>query len=534
MDSSRTSAPPPTAGITLGEVLELDLMRRTGPELVHGADQLERRVRWVHTSELAEVPSLLKGGELLLTTGLGLEGRGPAAIAAYVHALADKDVTALALELGWSFAQVPDAMRDAARERDLPLIALHEIVPFVEITEDIGARIVSRQAARLEHDRDVQRLLQEVLLRDEGLAGVLGALAQVTGGAVTLETAAGEVVAGAGEAAVDASAVAVPVEVLGEAWGRLRVAGPAGGSADLARPALEHGAATIALTLLRGRRDVPLRQRLCRDLFEDMLAGRFRSARDLEARAGLLGVNLAGGRPLVAVALAGFAAVDGEVALQAATRAVEAEGGGLVAGFDAEVLGVLAAPRRDAAQALAETLLARADEVMERRGATRAPRLALGPVVHGAEQLGRSLRDAQATLQLARELGTGPRAVTSRGLAAERLLASLGEPQLAALVEEELGPVLRHDADHGSRLEQTLWAYVASSDSKSALAAALRVRRQSLYHRLARIDELLGGGLDEPDRRLTLMLALKANDMRRRRERAARTGGPADGDAPLA
>ena len=58
--------------LTLGEVLDLDALRRARPEMLHGDHLLHRPVRWVHTSELAEAAFLLKGGELLLTTGQGL------------------------------------------------------------------------------------------------------------------------------------------------------------------------------------------------------------------------------------------------------------------------------------------------------------------------------------------------------------------------------------------------------------------------------------------------------------------------------
>jgi len=86
--------------LTLGEVLELASVRRARPEVLHGHHLLHRPVRWVHTSELAEAAFLLKGGELLLTTGQGLFGRGAVGETAFVEALAASGVTALALELG--------------------------------------------------------------------------------------------------------------------------------------------------------------------------------------------------------------------------------------------------------------------------------------------------------------------------------------------------------------------------------------------------------------------------------------------------
>src|SRR3954453_13031214 len=130
--------------MTLAEVLALDVFRRAGPEVVVGEGLLDRPVRWVHTSELAEAAYLLRGGELLLTTGLGITGRGAVGEAAYVAALADRGVAALALELGWTFPEAPRALIRACREHRLPLVVLREIVPFVEMTEQVQAAILER------------------------------------------------------------------------------------------------------------------------------------------------------------------------------------------------------------------------------------------------------------------------------------------------------------------------------------------------------------------------------------------------------
>jgi purine catabolism regulator len=145
---------------------------------------------------------------------------------------------------------------------------------------------------------------------------------------------------------------------------------------------------------------------------------------------------------------------------------------------------------------------------------TGAPRLVLGPAVDGLESVGHSLDDARRTLMLARELGTANRAATARGMAAERLLAKLaGEGEMAAFVEDEIGELLRYDAAHGTDLAGTLWTCLVSGESKTEIARSLHLRRQSLYQRLAKIEQLVGA-LDDPDRRVSLTLALKANRIR--------------------
>lgn len=56
---------------TVREVLALDPVRRGAPRLVAGAAGLDRPVRWVHVAEVPDIATLLGGGELVLTTGIG-------------------------------------------------------------------------------------------------------------------------------------------------------------------------------------------------------------------------------------------------------------------------------------------------------------------------------------------------------------------------------------------------------------------------------------------------------------------------------
>jgi purine catabolism regulator len=511
----------PSEGISLRDVLTLDIVQRTDPELLHGEHLLDRPVRWVHTSELAQVPFLLKGGELLLTSGLGLANQGRAGQSGYVHQLADKNVAALALELGWYFHDVPDALLDAARERDLPLIALRRVIPFVEITEEIQARIVHRHAARLRLEHKVQSQLNDVLLRQEGLSGIVTLLSELLARPVVLRTCAGQTAAVAG--AVDGGGDAVaraPVRLLDEDWGALEVLGPAESFApDVLRAALDHGPTAIALVLLRDREAVPLRRRLTAELVSDLLAGRPRPLKDLETRASLAGLRPARRRRLIAFAVGDFPPEDAGLALLASESSATALGGGLVAQVNDIVFGVIDGGSSHDVLAQAEQLFAEVKAAMFQRGASRSPLVALGPVAHGLDALGRSLREAESTLELSREIQPGRRAVTARGMALDRLLTRLADDpdELPAYVESELGELISYDAAHSTALVQTLWAHLTSGHSKSELSRELHLRRQSLYRRLSKIEQLIGGGLDDPERRVALILALKAHDLLRRR-----------------
>jgi purine catabolism regulator len=159
--------------LTLRELLAFDVLRDADPEVIAGEAMLDRVVRWVHSSEIYEIGPLLAGGELLLTTGLGLAGTDAGARRHYVREIAAAGVTGVALELGRTFSEVPRELADEARRQDLPFILLRMVVPFIRITEVANTRIVchSEQALAMlrvggppsERDREASALLSDLV-----------------------------------------------------------------------------------------------------------------------------------------------------------------------------------------------------------------------------------------------------------------------------------------------------------------------------------------------------------------------------------
>lgn len=169
--------------VALADILRLEPFQRCRPQIMCGEHLIDRPVRWIHTSELAEAAMLLKGEELLLTSGFGLSGRGAIGFRAYIAALGERNA-ALALELGWTFSAVPDQMLEAAREHDVPVIALHDVVPFVELTEAGQEAILTRRLLTRPPVRDDEaglraRLLQDLEGRNAGAATLARRLAAV-------------------------------------------------------------------------------------------------------------------------------------------------------------------------------------------------------------------------------------------------------------------------------------------------------------------------------------------------------------------
>src|SRR3954453_14614980 len=94
------------------------LLRELELEPAAGEAGLDRPVRWVHISELVDPTPWLSGGELLLTTGMGIVGGGPE----YVRCLHEHGLAALGVGTGvGGLETVPREMAQEAEERGFPL-----------------------------------------------------------------------------------------------------------------------------------------------------------------------------------------------------------------------------------------------------------------------------------------------------------------------------------------------------------------------------------------------------------------------------
>ncbi|ALX50185.1 PucR family transcriptional regulator [Lentibacillus amyloliquefaciens] len=92
-----------------------------------------------------------------------------------------------------------------------------------------------------------------------------------------------------------------------------------------------------------------------------------------------------------------------------------------------------------------------------------------------------------------------------------RLLFQLKDNQLIeSYIEDYIGPLLKHDKEMNAELLTTLETYLKFSESKKETAERLFIVRQTLYHRLDKIEELLGNDYLEPTNRLAIETAIKA------------------------
>lgn len=470
---------------------------------------LDRPVSWVHISELTDPTVYLDGGELLLTTGLAIDGRTDVAV--FVGRLAAHGLAGLGFGTGLSHDVVPDPLVRAAAEHDLALVEIPERTPFIAITKAVSAALAADAYAQVVRTDEAQRALTAAAFGRQGTARVLRRLAQRLDAWVLLLDAAGAIEHAVprqaqqhlaelseeierirghrGPTSVtvsgrDGHAVLQPLRLRGR--GVLAVGRAAGFD-----PA-DHqiiGSAVAILTLLHASTATVDRARreLRTALMRLALAGEGAVARPIAAE--LWGPQP--NPPLRVVVLHGRVAALGELA--ELLEATGAEHGPV----SFAVVGGAVVAVAEAGGGAAAWLTALAGEHAGIYAGVSDP---VTDVPDGERQAVQAAEAAQRG---------GVAVMRFADLGRAGLLDLLRPADAAAFAESLLAPLLRHDASRRGELVRSLREWLAEHGQWEPAAARLGVHRHTLRQRIRRIETLLERRLDRPGVRAELWFALQ-------------------------
>jgi hypothetical protein len=157
-------------------------------------------------------------------------------------------------------------------------------------------------------------------------------------------------------------------------------------------------------------------------------------------------------------------------------------------------------------------------EVMAWLRAMASGPVGVSPVVDGAAATGSAYRLAETA---ARTLpADSTRVVTIDERLPEALLSN--SPEISSrLVGQSLGGLLDLPGDEREVLLDTLAAFLASDGSPTRAADELYCHRNTVMHRLRRIESVTGRKLTDPRSRLLWQLALLGTERRRPAQRSA-------------
>ncbi|MBK3647354.1 MULTISPECIES: PucR family transcriptional regulator [unclassified Streptomyces] len=504
--------------LSVRQVLTMERVLAGEPEVVAGAGQLDRPVRWVHVAEAPDVGVMLSGGEMVLTTGVLLAGDEEKQ-AEYIRSLHRAEAAAVVLGLGRAFPAPPDVMRRAAERCGLPMIVLHRPFPFAELTEEVQARLVRRKFAAVSLSESVRTALTGLITAGAPLQRLLDEVAQHSACPVVVTNLAHRVLATAGERpAVDDVLrdweriarqaggsegdgwIRAELGGRGERWGQIVLCGHRGDTATGRLLADRAAEALVLHRMLGGNSAHSWEEQSAQSLLTDLVSGVV-PARQLlpRARAAGLPVNRRTFVPLVVR--------DGDPAqLERVLRLLGLPG--IVAELADGATAVLLSLARDQdATVLVANFAARLRSEAARTAVAAAdPRTAWDDVPAGlreAQHVADAVADSSAALDLPAVVRL--RDVHLRGLI--RLLRD--DPHVQSFAERELDGLLCSADDD---LLSVLRTYLATGRNKSRTAQLHHVSRPALYRRLEAIQGRLGVDLDDFEQAASVHIALLAHD----------------------
>ncbi|MRH41730.1 hypothetical protein GH741_03465 [Aquibacillus halophilus] len=156
--------------ITVGELLEEKCFEHA--KVIPGEKGLVNTVDWVHIMEVTDTGKLLNGSELILTTGVGWRNFRATSIK-YLEQLIYAGAAGLCIELVKYANEIPEEMVELANEHNMPIIIFYQEVRFIDITQTVNRQLMNNQYRVLVDLEEFSRKLNHTMLLPNAFKRVL-------------------------------------------------------------------------------------------------------------------------------------------------------------------------------------------------------------------------------------------------------------------------------------------------------------------------------------------------------------------------
>ncbi|MGR3763956.1 PucR family transcriptional regulator [Rossellomorea sp. NS-SX7] len=495
--------------------------------VIAGQKGLQRQVKWVHVVEVTSIKNLLNGNELILTTGLALKEE-PSFIC-LLNQLIQSEAAALCIELDTNISAIPHSVIQLAEQHDFPIIVFDKEVPFVSITQDIHSVLINQQYEMMKKLDDFAQVLNKRLLTVNQSHEILNVLHKELDVPIIFQLKEQEPLFHPSMRRSEEMKVRMKYEE------HLNTARKDFTSAKVILFDREYAELFIFRndppfteyeTLLLDRTSTALAQFLMRELYFNekkrieeskwimsWLKGEQSSER-LESYLRGLKTNFHGGVVCI------FSDMK-EQEIQDCTYF------NLVARSIFEQQGFHALPEKDGNDLLFILLDTRKQHDWKNRMKTALEKIekshflskgkdtviSIGKYQEEMMNIHLSFRTARESLLFRSKVKGHQRFFFFDDLHLYRLISIVNNNvNLWEMIEEYLNPLISYDEENDGSLLLTLKVFLSCQGSKQETAKKLFIVRQTLYHRLKKIEELLGEDYMSSDKRLAIEFLLASHD----------------------
>jgi PucR family transcriptional regulator, purine catabolism regulatory protein len=190
-----------TATLTIHKALKMPVLATA--RLVAGQAGLDNEITWVHIVDIPDAQyEWARRGVLLLTAGYGLRDSAERQ-ASLIPTLVAQGFAGMILSVGYYFEETPAAIRQAADAAGFPLIEAPRDLLFIDVTEALLEEIVNHQYGLLQQATHIHEQLTQLVLQGGNLDQLAETLAGLLARSITIEDTAFRVLAAAQHGRVD-------------------------------------------------------------------------------------------------------------------------------------------------------------------------------------------------------------------------------------------------------------------------------------------------------------------------------------------
>lgn len=514
----------PALKLTVEEMLKLPSFKTA--EIAAGHSGVHRVIRWTHIIEVTEIGQLLNGNEVILTTGVVWReneelGRS------FFSQLIEKGVSALCIELETYLASIPAELIQMADENDLPVIIFHGSVRFIDITHQINELVMESQYKMMSELETFSNMLNHLLLSGDAFNNILRLLHEYLNVQVIhlpidgessffprVEQSERRKWLNELDSGIESGKVSRhPIQAIGRKFADLIISHTEEWT-DYDALVLDRTATALAQEQLRVLYIEEKRKSAESHLVDKWVEGSLskeaieQHLRDLKPSLRQNGFTVCLGFWDLTEGKADFTYYSLEL------RSIfESHGFYPILSIGKDRLTVVLANLRKQIdwksrirRAIAE--INRKDLFLKHSAETI--RFGVGNLFDQPERLQESHRMAREVIRFKKMTGKPDRLFYDE-LYVYRLITEMEKQDgLQQLIADYIGPVIAFDAKHNGKMLETLKVFLEVNGSKKEAAERLFIVRQTLYHRLEKIKELIGEDFMFPEKRLAIEIAIYA------------------------
>ncbi|MGG1400088.1 PucR family transcriptional regulator ligand-binding domain-containing protein [Bacillus salipaludis] len=500
-------------------------------EVIAGKAGLYRLVRWVHVLEVTSIENLLSGNELILSTGIGCKG-DKAAFKSLVKQSIDSDAAGLCIELGPYISDIPQEVIELANTHDFPLIAFHKKVRFIDITQEIHSLLIKKHYQILSDLEEYSNRLNQLLLSSNPQQKILQLLHEHLKMTVFYISNEGKVQVLSKKTSGEQEKIfqllkdnKIPrhmnvahqsVQALNQTFADLFIISEVDAITEFESLILDRSAIALAQSLLRELYIEEQRKAKEAEWVSCWLEGDSNNEQIHQYLSELEPNLKPNGCTVLLCKADNLEKVKSEFTyLKIYFRSIfEQRGIVLLSHLQKSKLVFILLNNwktGDFKRRVQDGIECLKDSEFIKKQKFAQLEFSVGKFVHNLSHVKNSYHTAKETLNIREKMPNELSNYFYEDLYIFRLvLAAKEQGVLSEFISDYLGPVLMHDQHHNGELLKTLKVYLRYKGEKKATAEQLHIVRQTLYHRLEKLYELIGRDFMDPYKRQAIEVAISA------------------------